>query len=72
MFERLDEVGRLCGSGAVSRPLATTCFAPACTPALSSTSFSRTPRHFALPIAPLASLSAADARTKKPRLLPEH
>ena len=55
-----------------SSPSNVTCFAPAFTPALSSTAFSGTPRQSALPIAPLASCPPATRGSKKPRLLPEH
>ncbi len=49
-----------------------TCLAPACTPAFSRTVLSGTPRHFALPIAPLASWPPATRGVNSPRLLPEH
>ena len=41
-------------------------------PALSSTSFSRTPIHLALPMAPLAHCAPATRGSVKPRELPEH
>ncbi len=41
-------------------------------PAFASTAFSGTPRHFALPMAPLPSWPPATRGSKKPRLLPEH
>ena len=53
-------------------PPKVTCLAPACTPAMSSTVFSGTPRQRALPIAPLASWPPATRGVEKPRLLPEH
>src|SRR5204863_296012 len=55
-----------------SMPLKVTCLAPACTPAMSSTAFSGTPRQRALPIAPLPNCPPATRGSKNPRLLPEH
>jgi hypothetical protein len=53
-------------------PLKVSCFAPACTPAMSSTAFSGTPRQRAQPMAPLADWPPAPRGLEKPRLLPEH
>ncbi len=60
------------GNTGVSSPSKVTCFAPAPTPAFSSTLRSGTPVQRALPIAPFASCAPNTRDDEKPRLLPEH